>query len=115
MAAFAPQVVRLADGGDSAALDILERGAVLLAEMVAANHRMLPTGPGPEVVITGGLGTACSLYRGKIVKAIQERLPAANVQSPAVAPAMGAALLAMQQVGQPVSVELIENLMRFTP
>ena len=53
-----PEVVALAAGGDAAALEILDRGASLLAEMVLANHLKLPTGPGPEVVITGGGGSA---------------------------------------------------------
>jgi N-acetylglucosamine kinase-like BadF-type ATPase len=115
MAAFAPQVVRLAEQGDPAALEVLNRGAALLAEMVVGNHRMLPTGPGPDVVITGGLGTAPTIYREKIVRAIRDQLPSASVHPPLLAPAIGAALLAMKQVNQAVTADLLRRLERFNP
>jgi N-acetylglucosamine kinase-like BadF-type ATPase len=113
MAALAPRVVALAEARDAAALDILDQGAFLLAEMVAGNHRKLPTGPGPDVVVTGGLGTAKSVYREKIVAAVLEQLPAATIHQPILAPAIGAALLAMQQVGQPVTADLLKRMERF--
>ena len=111
IAAFAPQVIALAEAGDQAALAILDQGAFLLAEMVAANHRMLPTGKNPDVVITGGLGTAQTLYRSKIVDAIQAQLPSAKIHHPRFAPAMGAAMLAIEQVGLSICPELIGRLM----
>ncbi len=112
IAAFAPRVIALAEQGDQAGLEILERGAVLLAEMVSANHRMLPTAAEPAVVITGGLGTSPTLYRLKIVAAIQTQLPNATVQVPRFAPAIGAAMLAMEQVGQLASADLLAALER---
>jgi glucosamine kinase len=113
IAGFAPQVIHLAGQGDPVALEILERGAWLLAEMVAANHRMLPTAPAPSVVITGGLGTAETLYREKIVTAIQSQLPTARIHQPRFAPAIGAAMLAMQQAGHSISPDLCAQLERF--
>jgi N-acetylglucosamine kinase-like BadF-type ATPase len=113
IASFAPQVVELAEAGDHAALDILDRGAFLLAEMVWGNHAMLRTGTAPDVVLTGGLGTAQSLYRRKIVEAIHQRLPSAVVHESILPPAAGAALLALQQFGQAVSSEFIQKLKRF--
>jgi N-acetylglucosamine kinase-like BadF-type ATPase len=99
VAQLARLVVELAETGDDAARGILERGAVLLAELVATNHRRLPTGPNPEVVVTGGLGTAEGVYRRLIYAAIQRELPEARVGPPALAPAVGAALLALEQAG----------------
>jgi glucosamine kinase len=112
IAAFAPQLIALAEGGDKAAMEVLDRGANLLAEMVAANHRMLPTGPHPDLVITGGLGTAATIYRRKIEAAMSRLLPGIRIHQPLLAPAVGAALLAMEQDGLVVSEELIEKLKR---
>lgn len=110
IAAFAPQVIELAEQGDAAAISILERGALLLAELVAANHHRLPTGPLPEVVLTGGLGVAKSLYRQKIKSAILAKLPTARICSPLLAPVIGAALLAMEQAGLALSPALLDRL-----
>jgi glucosamine kinase len=115
IAAFAPQVIALAESGDAAAQDILDRGAQLLAEMVIANHRRLPTGPHPDVVITGGLGTARTRYRLKIEEAIRHDQPCARIWSPQLAPAVGGALLAMEQAGLPVAGEALESLKAFAP
>ena len=113
IAALAPRVVGLAAAGDAPSREILGRGAHLLAEMVAANHALLPTAPAPAIIITGGLGTADTIYREMIVGAIRTRLPAVKVQEPLLPPAIGAALLAMEQVGRKASAALIEELRRF--
>ncbi len=110
IAAFAPEVIALAKAGDAEAGRILDVGAGLLAEMVEANFRMLPTGPIPQVVITGGLGTSESLYRDKILNEIRRMLPLAHIQNPLFPPAVGAALLAFEQAGQPVSEGLLKEL-----
>ncbi|MBU6398947.1 MAG: hypothetical protein KGS61_01385, partial [Verrucomicrobia bacterium] len=112
VARLAPLVVELADAGDDVARGVLERGAELLAELVAANHRRLPTGPGPEVVVIGGLGTAEGLYRRLIYAALRRRLPSARVGPPALAPVVGATLLAMEQVGIKRTPRLLANLRR---
>lgn len=110
IAGFAPAVVHLAEKGDPAALEILNHGAQLLAEMVTANHKQLPTGEPPHVVITGGLGTADTIYQTKIRAAIHAQLPSAQVHQPELPPAVGAALLAIEQAGEPVSVGLLDGL-----
>jgi len=114
IAGFAPQVIELATENDSAAVSILDRGASLLAEMVEASYRMLPTSTAPEVVITGGLGSAQTLYREKIVAEIRHRLPAATVVPALLSPAVGAALLAMLQAGVTCTPELLARLQNFT-
>jgi glucosamine kinase len=114
-AALAPDIIKLAEQNDPAALAILDHGASLLAELVAGNHRMLPTGPGPDVVITGGLGTAETIYRQKIVAKIQRLLPTAHVHRPILPPAIGAVMLAMEQAGHTLSEDTLARLKRFTP
>jgi N-acetylglucosamine kinase-like BadF-type ATPase len=114
IAAFAPEVIALAARGDRACLGILEHGARLLAEMVEANFRMLPTGPVPQVVITGGLGSGSALYREKIVFRIQSLLPAAEVRDPSLPPVVGAALLAFEQTGRPLNSAWVQQLKELT-
>lgn len=113
IAAFAPEVIQFAASGDTVAGEILGRGAALLAEMVEAAYRMLPTGPAPQVVITGGLGTARTIYRERIVGAIHQLLPAAEVMEPMLAPVIGGALLAMEMAGHSPQACLVERLKRF--
>jgi N-acetylglucosamine kinase-like BadF-type ATPase len=110
IAAFAPQLLELAAGGDPPARQILQRGARHLADMVAANHARLPTGPHPDVVITGGLGNAETLYRNQILEAIQERLPSACIHRPLLAPVVGAVMLALEAAGCALNRERLENL-----
>ncbi|MCC7373095.1 MAG: hypothetical protein IT581_00455 [Verrucomicrobiales bacterium] len=110
IAAFAPEVVRLAEHGDLAALQILESGAVELAEMVGANHAHLATADRPEVVVTGGLGTAPTLYREMIKQEIERRLPEARVREMELEPVCGAALLAMNAAQLETTASRIDHL-----
>ena len=111
IAAFAPEVVRLAESGDAAAEAILASGAAELATMVAANHRQLPTSASPEVVITGGLGTAPTRYRTLLRSAISGQVAWARVREQGeLEPVVGAALLAMTQAGVALSVEVLAQL-----
>ncbi len=110
IAGLAPRVSGLAVAGDPVARAILERGAEALAEMVAANHGRLPTGDGPDVVITGGVGTKDASYRAMIEAAIVRRLPTAVVRRPILSPVAGAAMLALGMMGISGQDEMIENL-----
>lgn len=110
IAAFAPGVSGLAAAGDPVARSILQRGASFLAEMVAANHANLTTGDGPDVVITGGLGTNDAGYRAMIEAEIGGRLPGARVRRPILSPVAGAVLLALGMMGLRGEDEVLENL-----
>lgn len=113
IASLAPRVIERAATGDEAAVRILERGADLLAEMVEANHRMLPTGPGPDVVITGGVGSAATPYRGVLEGAIRRRVAGARIRPARLSPVAGAVLLAMRSVDLRVSEDWIRNVAAF--
>lgn len=110
IAAFAPQVIKFAEAGDAAAIDILDRGASELAFMVAANHTALPTSAEPAVAITGGLGTADTIYRGKIIAAIRAQVPSARIPDLFMSPTAGAVMLAFEQVEGRVRPEVLEAI-----
>ena len=110
IAALAPAVVELAEAGDSAALGILAAGAMELAHMVEANHSNLPTGDPPQVVITGGLGTARTLYQTLIRVAIARSIPGMLIPRAEFEPVVGAVLLAMQEAGVEMTPEVLDNL-----
>jgi hypothetical protein len=88
----------------------LEQGAAELAHMVEANHRQLPTAPVPQVAITGGLGTAKTVYREKLEAAIRRRVPGVHIPDLFMSPTAGAVLLAMEQAGVSMTPEMLNNL-----
>lgn len=110
IASFAPDLIELADNGDPAALGILASGTRELAEMVAANHNMLPTADEPEIVITGGLGSAETCYRTMIWTAIKRLLPAAKLTEAEMSPETGAVMLAIEQDSGSLTPQIIKNL-----
>jgi hypothetical protein len=72
---------------------------------------MLPTSSAPEVVITGGLGTASTIYCAKIDNAIRRHVPSVRIMDqPILQPAGGATLLAIEQTERFVPASVIENL-----
>lgn len=115
IAAFAPQLVQFAEQGDAVALSILEDGADELAHMVEANHQTLPTGTGPDLAITGGLGTADTIYRTKLEAALRHRLPSIVLNELYMSPAAGAVMLAMEQAGIEITPEILGQLHSTSP
>ncbi len=110
VAAFAPEVIRLAQEGDAAARRILEGGATELAAMVKATHRGCPTGDAPEVVIHGGLGVSPTVYRELVSAAILRVLPEARIVEAELEPVLGASLLALQEAGVPITPKVLQSL-----
>lgn len=110
IASLAPRVVALAEQGEAAARGILENGARELARMVSANHRQLPTGSPPQVVITGGLGTAPTLYRRLILEAIAGEIPRVQLPDAEFEPVLGATLIALEQAGVTVDRAVLQTL-----
>jgi N-acetylglucosamine kinase-like BadF-type ATPase len=110
IASLAPRIVAQAEAGDAVARGILESGAAELGAMVSANHRALPTSETPEVVITGGLGSAPTLYRELIRGAIRGRLTGVRLPEPALEPVLGAVLLALGPGDPGVKAAWGENL-----
>ena len=101
IAALAPLVLDAADAGDAVAVEILERGAKEVAELVAAVARKLGLDRAPvcEVCVVGGVVEGSASYRGRITTAARRMTPTAEVKLPAQPPVIGAAILALELAG----------------
>lgn len=101
IAALAPLVLDAADADDAVAIEILERGAQEVAEMVAAVARKLGLDRAPvcEVCVVGGVVEGSASYRQRITAAVRRMTPNAEVKLPAQPPVIGAAILALELAG----------------
>lgn len=113
IAALAPLLLEVAKAGDVVALNLLERGAVLLAECVktVAQHLHLEQ---HEIAVVGGLYTSSELVRAPLHRAIHGHLPAVKIIAPELSPVLGACLLALEMLG-PVTPDVIAQLKSGTP
>jgi glucosamine kinase len=113
IAALAPLVLEVAGNGDAVTLDLLERGAVLLAECVktVAQHLNLEQ---HNIAVVGGLYTLSELVRAPLHRAIHEHLPAAKIIAPELSPVLGACLLALEMLG-PITPDVIAQLKQENP
>ncbi|MGH7456158.1 MAG: BadF/BadG/BcrA/BcrD ATPase family protein, partial [bacterium] len=111
IAALAPFVLSAAGGGDAVALNIVEHGADELALMVHTVAQQLDFLAGPfPLIIVGGVANASTFYKQKIEAAILRRVPMCLIKQPVLPPVLGAALLANESAGVPISPELLESL-----
>lgn len=111
IAALAPLTIDAAEQRDAVAAEIIKRGADELSLMVATVARRLEFGLDPVMVtVTGGLATAGAAYVAPLQAAIRRRLPAVELVEPALPPVLGAALLALEDIGIPASPPLVAQL-----
>lgn len=106
MARLAEDVFACAAAGDSAAQELLKRGADELAAMVRAVAEKLFAAGAPEVVLAGGTATAPE-FAPVIAAAIAREAPRARVVAAELPPVAGAALLALGLGGVPTTPELV--------
>ena len=95
MARLAEDVMVCAAAGDSAAQELLSRGAGELAEMARAVAQKLFATAAPEVVLAGSTATAAT-FAPLIRAAIVREVPDARVVPAELPPVAGAALLALK-------------------
>jgi N-acetylglucosamine kinase-like BadF-type ATPase len=113
IAALAPLVLEVAGHGDAVALDLLERGATLLAECVKTVAQRLHLEQ-HDIAVVGGLYTSSELVRTPLHRAIREHLPAAKITAPELSPVLGACLLAIEMLG-PITPDVIAQLKQENP
>lgn len=109
IAALAPLVVECAEH-DATALDIIRRGCDELALMVEVTTNKLQLGSDVIVVPVGSLGTVNPFYRRELDEAIHKRLPQARIRQPVAPAVIGAAFLALQQLGVTLTEEELSAL-----
>jgi glucosamine kinase len=100
IAALVPEVIRLAEGGDAPALEIL-RGAAREQALHAAAliERLAPWSEAPRVVLLGGV-FAIDLFRDLVTRAMTERIPGGfRVREPETDAVGGAVRMAASLAG----------------
>ncbi len=111
IAALAPFVLAAAGGGDAVALAIVERGADELSLMIQTVAQKLDfVNSSFPLVIVGGVANASPFYKERIAAAMTRRVPMCAIKQPVLPPVLGAALLAIESAGVPVSQEVLEKL-----
>lgn len=111
-ASLAKLVTAAARAGDAVSNALLDEGADALAECVEAAARQLAwSAPPLEVVATGGLAQDPD-YRARVRRAIERRVPFASVVEPRLENVVGAAVLALELAGVPLSEALRARLTR---
>jgi N-acetylglucosamine kinase-like BadF-type ATPase len=96
IAQLARLVIRTADGGDSVAVEIVERGAGLLAAQAAALVRQFPAAAPVRVALGGGLLAAAESYRTRVAGRLAALAPHAELRDDPIDPAAGAVRLARE-------------------
>ena len=103
VASLAPVVLAAAETGDLLSIEVASRGADALACAVDAVARRLGLWDRPfPLVLAGGLLRKNDFYRRLVVQAIQTRVPYARPLPPRADAAVGAAMLALESLGQPL-------------
>jgi glucosamine kinase len=109
MARLAEDVIACAAAGDTAAQELLSRGAGELAAMVRAVAQKLFAAAAPEVVLAGSTATAAA-FAPLICAAIVREVPDARVVPAELPPVAGAALLALKLGGVRPTPEIVLSL-----
>jgi N-acetylglucosamine kinase-like BadF-type ATPase len=113
IAALAPLVVTAAAQGDAVARRIIEHGADELALMAETVARKLEFPPAAvKVTVTGSVARCDLACQRPLYAALRRRLPHCTIVEPQLQPVYGAALLALELSGTPVTPALVANMVR---
>jgi N-acetylglucosamine kinase-like BadF-type ATPase len=95
IASFAPAIMKLAADGDPAAMGVLRRGAVALAELVSTTAANLEFSQPPRVVLLGGCVRSGAPYQPMVESEIRNSCPGVRLCEPLHDTIYGAALNAL--------------------
>ena len=95
IASFAPTIMKLAAEGDLAAMGVLRRGAVALAELVSTTAANLEFPEPPRVVLLGGCVRSGAPYQPMVESEIRNSCPGVRLLEPIHDTVYGAALNAL--------------------
>jgi N-acetylglucosamine kinase-like BadF-type ATPase len=94
VAMLARLVIEAADGGDAVALDIVERGADMLARHAVTLGRRYATDARTDVALGGGLLASLPSYRDRVAARVAALAPQLRVSTDPIEPARGAIRMA---------------------
>jgi N-acetylglucosamine kinase-like BadF-type ATPase len=113
IAGLAPLVLDIAQQGDPIAQKIVLNGQNGLAHLVEIAAQRLGFEPNQVLVtVIGGVAHSGEYYKQGLYDAILVHVPGAQIKEPALSPAIGAALLAIQLLGEEPSPEVISNFIQ---
>jgi glucosamine kinase len=95
---LSPLVMEAAAGGDEAAVEILQDGATLLAEQVAAFAVTQPPDQPVGIVFIGGLISGETVYARLFADELRRSIPRVDIRPPQFPPAQGAILMAIDHL-----------------
>jgi glucosamine kinase len=95
---LSPLVMEAAAGGDEAALEILRKGAALLAEQVAVFAATQPPDRPVGIVFIGGLISVETVYARLFADELRRSIPRVDIRPPQFPPARGAILMAIDHL-----------------
>ena len=95
IASFAPTIMKLAADGDPAAMGVLQRGAMALAEIVSTTAANLEFLEPPRVVLLGGCVRSGAPYQPMVESEIRNSCPGVRLLEPIHDTVYGAALNAL--------------------
>ena len=111
IASLAPMVFTVADQGDAVAGRLIRQGCEAMAACVVTVAERLGLAHSPsELALVGGLTHAGEAFLGPFGAALVKRLPQCQLRQAEFAPAIGAALLALQMTGQAVDESLLDTI-----
>ena len=96
IASFAPTIMKLAADGDPAAMGVLRRGAMALAELVSTTAANLEFPEPPRVVLLGGCVRSGEPYQPLVESGIRNSCPGVRLCEPFHDTIYGAALNALR-------------------
>jgi N-acetylglucosamine kinase-like BadF-type ATPase len=113
---LAPKVVRTAEAGDVAAVEIVQNAGEELARTALGVIRQLFTpGTGVSVYLTGGVFRADELLLGPFRARLQREWPEAEPREPRFPPAVGGLILAARSVGVSVDTAWLDTVAATLP
>lgn len=113
IAGLAPLVLDIAQQGDAIAMEIVQNGWNELAHLIETAAQRLGFQPKDVLVtVTGGVAHSGDYYKQGLYDAIRAHVPGVQIMEPALSPVIGAALLAIQLLGEDPSSEVISNFTR---
>ena len=113
IAGLAPLVLDIAQQGDAIAQKIVQNGQNGLAHLIEIAAQRLGFQPNDVLVtVCGGVAHSGDYFKQGLYDAIRAHVPGAQIKEPALSPVIGAALLAIQLLGEELSSEVTSNFIQ---